>query len=70
MNNIKINKIGDYIDIEIPKGKSRKEMKEIVERVAKDLQKAGIVFEKLTEEDRKIGRAIAKEKGWEVIEDE
>jgi len=51
----------------------RKEIQETVDRFTKYCREAGITgftFEKLTEEDRKIERAIAKERGWKVIEDE
>lgn len=42
-----------------------------IEKAKEDLKKAGITgFKNLTEEDRKIGREIAKEMGWTVIDDE
>ena len=50
---------------------NEKEIQEAVNKFRKHCREAGITgFEKLTEEDRKIGRAIAKERGWKVIEDE
>ena len=50
---------------------NEKEIQETINRFTKYCREKGITgFEKLTEKDRKIGRAIAKERGWKVIEDE
>ena len=72
MSDYKITLIGDYVDVELPKGKSTDSPEVIAEKIKEELRNMGrtISYKKLTAKDRENLRKIAEAKGWKNIEEQ